>query len=266
MSIFKPVTVVTGASAGIGEALARVFARNGHEVALVARREKEMILLSNELAVACKHKPHVIVADLLRTDAPARIAHELLGRGLVPAFVINNAGFGLHGPAAELDRAEQIAMLDLNVRALTDLSLRWIDGIVKHKGGILNVASVAGFLPGPGMAVYYASKSYVLSFTEALARELEPKGVRVTALCPGPVQTEFQTRAGISGKPTGRLLARTAEEVAQAGYDGLMAGKRLVIPGFGNRVVSFLPRLLPRGMVLRSIERYQRGRGIRPDG
>ena len=266
MSIFKPVTVVTGASAGIGEALARVFARNGHEVALVARREKEMILLSNELAVACKHKPHVIVADLLRTDAPARIAHELLGRGLEPAFVINNAGFGLHGPAAELDRAEQIAMLDLNVRALTDLSLRWIDGIVKHKGGILNVASVAGFLPGPGMAVYYASKSYVLSFTEALARELEPKGVRVTALCPGPVQTEFQTRAGISGKPTGRLLARTAEEVAQAGYDGLMAGKRLVIPGFGNRVVSFLPRLLPRGMVLRSIERYQRGRGIRPDG
>src|SRR4029077_13679500 len=145
-----------------------------HEVALVARREKEMVLLSNELAVACKHKPHVIVADLLRTDAPARIAHELLGRGLEPAFVINNAGFGLHGPAAELDRGEQLAMLDLIVRARTALSLRWIDGIVKHRGGILNVASVAGFLPGPGMAVYYASKSYVLSFTEALGRELAP--------------------------------------------------------------------------------------------
>jgi short-subunit dehydrogenase len=152
------------------------------------------------------------------------------------------------------------------VRALTDLSLRWIDGIVKHRGGILNVASVAGFLPGPGMAVYYASKSYVLSFTEALARELGPQGVRVTALCPGPVQTEFQKRAGIMGKPASRLLARTPEEVAQAGYAGLMAGKRLVIPGFGNRVVSFLPRLLPRGMVLRSIERYQHGRGIRPEG
>ena len=265
-SIFKPATVITGASVGIGAALARVFARNGHEVALVARREKEMVLLSNELAVTCKHKPHVIVADLLRTDAPARIAHELLGRGLEPAYVVNNAGFGLHGHAAELDRAEQLAMLDLNVRALTDLSLRWIDGIAKHRGGILNVASVAGFLPGPGMAVYYASKSYVLSFTEALGRELAPKGVRVTALCPGPVQTEFQKRAGISGKPTGRLLARTPEAVAQAGYDGLMAGKRLVIPGFGNRVVSFLPRLLPRGMVLQSIERYQRGRGIRPEG
>jgi short-subunit dehydrogenase len=265
-SIFKPVTVITGASVGIGAALARVFARNGHEIALVARREKEMTLLANEIAVSAKHKPIVVTADLQRADAPARIAHELLSRGLEPAIVVNNAGFGLHGPAADIDRAEQLAMIDLNVRALTDLSLRWIDGIVKHRGGILNVASVAGFLPGPGMAVYYASKSYVLSFTEALGRELAPKGVRVTALCPGPVQTEFQKRAGISGKPTGRLLARTPEAVAQAGSDGLMAGKRLVIPGFGNRVVSFLPRLLPRGMVLQSIERYQRGRGIRPEG
>lgn len=265
MSIFKPVTVITGASGGIGEALARVFAKNGHEVALVARREKEMVLLATELAVTCKYKPHVIAADLQRTDAPARIAHELLGRGLEPAIVVNNAGFGLHGEAATLDRAEQLAMLDLNVRALTDLSLRWIDGIVKHKGGILNVASVAGFLPGPGMAVYYASKAYVLSFTEALSRELEPQGVRVTALCPGPVLTEFQMRAGIDVKPPSRLLGRTADEVAQAGYDGYMAGKRVVIPGFGNKVVSFLPRLLPRGLVLRTIESYQRGRGRRAE-
>jgi len=171
MSIFKPVTVVTGASVGIGAALARVFAGNGHEVALVARREKEMVLLANELAVSCKYKPHVITADLQRSDAPARIAHELLGRGLEPAIVVNNAGFGLHGEAADLDRGEQLAMLDLNVRALTDLSLRWIDGIVKHQGGILNVASVAGFLPGPGMAVYYASKAYVLNFTKLWERD-----------------------------------------------------------------------------------------------
>ena len=265
MSIFKPVTVVTGASVGIGEALARVFAKNGHEVALVARREKEMVLLATELAVSCKYKPHVIMADLQRSDAPARIAHELLGRGLEPAIVINNAGFGLHGEAADLDRGEQLAMLDLNVRALTDLSLRWIDGIVKHQGGILNVASVAGFLPGPGMAVYYASKAYVLSFTEALARELEPKGVRVTALCPGPVLTEFQMRAGIDTRAPSRLLGRTAQQVAQAGYDGFMARKRVVIPGFGNKFISFLPRLLPRGLMLRTIESYQRGRGRRAE-
>jgi short-subunit dehydrogenase len=265
-SIFKPVTVITGASVGIGAALARVFAKNGHEIALVARREKEMALLANELAVFAQHRPHVIMADLQRADAPARIAHELLGRGLEPAVVVNNAGFGLHGPASEVDRGEQLALIDLNVRALTDLSLRWIDGIVKHKGGILNVASVAGFMPGPGMAVYYASKAYVLSFTEALARELEPLGVRVTVLCPGPVKTEFQMRAGLDSKPPPMLLNRTADQVAQAGYDGFMAGKRLVIPGFGNKIVSALPRFLPRGAVLKFIESYQRDRGRRAEG
>src|SRR5260370_11472243 len=191
MSIFKPVTVVTGASSGIGAELARVFARNGHEVALVARREKEMVLIANEIAVLAKYKPHVITVDLQRSDAPARIAHELLGRGLEPSIVVNNAGFCLHGYAVELERAEQLAMIDLNIRALTDLSLRWMDGIVRHKGGILNVASVAGFLPGPGMAVYYASKAYVLSFTEALSREVKPLGLKVTAPCPAPVKTEF---------------------------------------------------------------------------
>ncbi len=265
-SIFKPVTVITGASVGIGAALARVFARNGHEVALVARREKEMVLLANELAVSAKYKPHVIPADLQRSDAPARIAHELLGRGLEPAIVVNNAGFALHGPAAELDRAEQLAMLDLNARALTDLSLRWIDGIVKHKGGILNVASVAGFMPGPGMAVYYASKAYVLSFTEALSRELSPLGVRVTVLCPGPVKTEFQMRAGIAPGPLPPLLGRTADQVAQAGYDGFMAGKRVVIPGVANKIMSLIPRLVPRGVMLSAIGSYQRNRGRRADG
>jgi len=265
MSIFKPVVVVTGASVGIGAELARVFARNGHEVALVARREKEMVLLANEIAVSAQYKPHVIAVDLQRSDAPARIAHELLGRGLEPAIVVNNAGFGLHGGAAELDRAEQLAMIDLNIRALTDLSLRWIDGIVKHKGGILNVASVAGFLPSPGMAVYYASKAYVLSFTEALSSELKPLGVRVTVLCPGPVKTEFQARAGVSLKPPSRLLGRTAQEVAQAGYDGFMAGKRLVIPGLANKIVSFVPRLLPRGLMLSMSEARQRGRGLRAE-
>src|SRR5882757_984157 len=221
MSIFKPVTVVTGASVGIGEALARVFARNGHEVALVARREKEMVLLANEIAVSAKYKPHVVTVDLQRSDAPARIAHELLGRGLEPAIVVNNAGFGLHGSAADLDRAEQLAMIDLNIRALTDLSLRWIDGIVKHKGGILNVASVAGFLPGPNMAVYYASKAYVVSFSEALHAELAPRGVRVTALCPGPTPSEFQMRAGARTENYPPLVTLPAERVAEDGYRAL---------------------------------------------
>ncbi len=261
----KPVTVITGASAGIGAALARVFANNGHEVVLVARREKEMILLANEIAVTAAYKPHVIVTDLFRSDAPARIAHDLFTRGLEPAIVVNNAGYGLYGPAAEIDRGEQLAMIDLNIRTLTDLSLRWIDGIVKHKGGILNVSSVAGFMPGPQMAVYYASKAYVLSFTEALSRELKPFGVRVTALCPGPVVTEFQVRAGIETGVPPLIMRRTPEQVAQAGYDGLMAGERLVIPGIGNKIASMMPRFLPRGLMLQVLELFYRGVQKRPE-
>ncbi len=249
MSIFKPVTIVTGASSGIGSALVRVFAEHGHEVAMVARREQEMTLLASELALRTKVRPHVLLVDLLRADAPARIAHELLGRGLEPQFVVNNAGFGLIGQATELDRGEQLAMIDLNVRALTDLSLRWSDSIARHQGGILNVASLAGFMPGPGMAVYYATKAYVLSFTEALHEEMKAKGVRVTALCPGPVPTGFQARAGIRPGELPRMLDVAPERVAAEAYQGLMAGRALIVPGTGTKLVSWVPRFVPRGIL-----------------
>ena len=257
MSIFKPVTVVTGASAGIGAELARVFARNGHEVALVARREKEMVLIANEIAPSAKYKPHVITVDLQRSDAPARIAHELLGRGLEPSIVVNNAGFGLFGHAIKRDRAEQLDMIAVNIRATTDLSLRFSDHLIRHRGGILNVGSIAGFLPGPGMAVYYASKAYVLSFSEALRGELAPRGVRVTVLCPGPVPSEFQARAGYEPGFDSAILNVSASNVAKAGYRGLMANKRAVMPGFGIKIVPFLLRLFPRGFILAAVGRFQ---------
>ena len=149
-------------------------------------------------------------------------------------------------------------MIDLNARALTDLSLRFVDSLARHRGGILNVASVAGFMPGPGLAVYYATKAYVLSFSEALHHELAPKGIRVTALCPGPVATEFQSRAGMPEGYFPSILDRSVERVARDGYDGLMAGKRVVIPGFPNRVAAFLPRLVPRGIVLAVMNRLRR--------
>ena len=193
----KPVALITGASAGIGAELARVFARNGHELVLVARREDRLIALADEIAAAGRPRPAVLAIDLEQRDAVARIAAELASRGLEPAIVVNNAGFGLAGTAADLDRDEQLGMIDLNIRALTELSLAFVDSLARHRGGILNVASVAAFLPGPGMAVYYASKAYVLSFSEALHRELKPRGIRVTALCPGPVPTEFQARSGM---------------------------------------------------------------------
>lgn len=260
MSIFQPVTLITGASSGIGEALVRVFAAQGHQIAMVARREQPMTLLATEIAVRTKIRPHVVPVDLGRSDAPARIAHELLGRGLEPEYVVNNAGFGLVGPAAKLDRADQLAMIDLNIRALTDLSLRWVDSLTRNKGGILNVASVAGFLPAPGMAVYHATKSYVLSFSEALHEELKPLGVRVTALCPGPVPTGFQARAGVATTLYPPILTQTANTVARAGYNGLKTGKAIVVPGLANKVVTLLPRLFSRSLVRRAAHAVQRKR------
>ena len=151
-------------------------------------------------------------------------------------------------------------MIDLNVRALTELSLAWIDVLKRRKGGILNVGSVAGFLPGPGMAVYYATKAYVLSFSQALHQELKPSGVRVTVLCPGPVPTEFQARAGVSGTTFPRLLARSAERVADDGYRGLQAGRAVVVPGGPNKVVTLLTRLVPRRLLLAATAQHQKMR------
>ena len=255
MASLKPVTLITGASAGIGAELARVFAFEGHELVLVARREAPLNELAREIEAAGRPRPHILTADLTRGDAGNLIAAELGARGFEPNFVVNNAGFGLHGLAAELDRAEQLAMIDLNARTLTDLSLRFIDSLARHRGGILNVASVASFMPGPGMAVYYATKSYVLSFSEALHHELKPRGIRVTALCPGPVATGFQARAGMSGVQFPPLLDQTAKRVARSGYDALMDGCRVVIPGRANRLVALLPRLGPRGIVLWAMNR-----------
>jgi uncharacterized protein len=258
MSMFRPVTLITGASSGIGAALARVFAQHGHELAIVGRREPELSAVADGIAASGATRPHVVVADLARSDAPARIAHELLIRGVEPGIVVNNAGFGLLGPAAELDRGQQLMMIDLNVRAVTDLSLRWVDSARRHGGGILNVASVAAFLPGPYMAVYYATKAYVLSFTLSLHQELSPLGVRVTALCPGPVKTEFQQRAGMDHAQLPGVLARSAERVARDGYAGFVAGKRVVIPGGPNRILAALPRVLPHSLVAGWIERNQK--------
>src|SRR5438128_2922448 len=169
----------------------------------------------------------------------------------------NNAGFGLFGYAIELDRAEQLGIIAVNVLAVTDLSLRFSDSLIRHRGGILNLGSLAGFLPGPGMAVYYASKAYVLSFSEALRQELAPHGVRVTTLCPGSVSTEFQARAGIKPGFEHEILNVSAPDVAQAGYRGLMANKRAVLPGFGMKIIPFLLRLFPRGFILAAIGRVQ---------
>jgi short-subunit dehydrogenase len=247
----RPIVLITGASAGIGAELARVFAAQAHELVLVARREDRLRALADEIAAGGRRRPEILALDLQQPDCGGRIAQALAAREVEPRFVVNNAGFGLVGPSARLDRGEQLAMIDLNVRTLTDLSLAFLESLTRLRGGILNVASLAGFLPGPGMAVYYATKAYVLSFSQALHQELKPRGVTVTALCPGPVPTEFQARAGVSGRRDMGWLTVPADRVAREGFDGLMQGRRVVLPGAATKVVSLLPRILPVGALLR---------------
>jgi uncharacterized protein len=257
----KPVTLITGASAGIGTELARVFAAHGHELFLVARREDRLNALADEIAAGGRPRPAVLALDLERRDAAARIATELASRELEPANVVNNAGFGLSGAAAELNRDEQLGMIDLNIRILTELSLAFVDSLTRNRGGILNVASVAGFLPGPGMAVYYATKAYVLSFSEALHRELADRGIRVTALCPGPVPTEFQARSGMKTDLAVQLLTLSADRVARIGYHGFMRGKRVVVAGTLNKLAVLLLPLMPRALLLRVVDNRRKGPG-----
>lgn len=254
------VTLITGASAGIGAELARIFAANDHRVVLVARRADKLSALADEIANGGGAPPIVIACDLERADSCDIIAGALSAQNVEVEFVVNNAGFGLLGEACELDRGAQIGMIDVNVRALTDLSLRFSDSVIRNTGGILNVASIGSYLPGPHMAVYYASKAYVLSFTEALHQELRPKGVRVTALCPGPVPTEFQQRAGVEPGFDSRLLGIAASSVALAGYRGLMAGKRVVLPGLAMKLIPLALRLAPRPVVLGAASSIQRKR------
>jgi short-subunit dehydrogenase len=251
------VTLITGASAGIGTELARVFAANGHRVALTARRGDRLDALARELSSRGGSKPIVIPCDLEQADAGDKIAAALAAEGVELEYLVNNAGFGVFGEAIKRDRDEQLAIISVNIRALTDLSLRFADSLIRNRGGILNVGSVAGFLPGPGMAVYYASKAYVISFTEALRNELGRHGVRVTVLCPGPVPSEFQTRAGFKPGFDSAILNVSAAEVAQAGYRGLMADKRAVLPGLGIKPVPVLLRLFPRSFVLAAVGRFQ---------
>jgi short-subunit dehydrogenase len=251
------VTLITGASSGIGAELARVFASKGHRLALVARRADRLETLAGEIVASGGARPIIIPCDLQQPDGGDKVAAALAAAGVEVEYVVNNAGFGKFGRAIKIDRAEQLGIIAVNIRALTDLSLRFSDQLVRNRGGILNVGSVAGFLPGPGMAVYYASKAYVLSFTEALHEELGPLGVRVTALCPGPVPSEFQSRAGFRPGFDSAVLNVSAADVALAGYRGLMANKRAVIPGVGVKIVPFLLRFFPRGFILAAVGKLQ---------
>jgi uncharacterized protein len=255
--VTEQVTLITGASAGIGTELARIFAAKGHRLALTARRADRLNQLAGEIVAAAGAQPIVIVCDLEQADACDKIEAALASAGVELEYLVNNAGFGVFGRSFKRDRNDQLGMIAVNIRALTDLTLRFADQLIRNRGGVLNIGSIAGFLPGPGMAVYYASKAYVLSFSEAMRRELAPQGVRVTVVCPGPVLTEFQTRAGFRPGFDSAILQVSPAEVARQGYEGLMANKRAVLPGLLIKLVPFLLRFFPRSFILAAVGGFQ---------
>jgi short-subunit dehydrogenase len=248
-------TLVTGASAGIGEELARLFAADGDGVILVARRKGRLEKLARELKRDHGVPVEVVELDLSDAKAPKRLFAWTKKKKIKVHTLVNNAGFGLRGAFAKLDAERQNEMVQLNIAAVTNLARLFLPGMIQRKeGGILNVASMAAFQAGPYMAVYYATKAYVLSFSEALHEEAKPHGVKVSALCPGPVKTEFIEIAGLEGRPRFED-APSAESVARAGYDAYRANKAIFIPGVLNKLGIFMERLVPRSVPRAAVRR-----------
>jgi len=244
--------LITGASAGIGYDLAKIFAKEGHNLVLVARNQSALETLAEELRVRHSIEVRVIPKDLAVATSPDEIYSECRRDSIHIDMLVNNAGFGTYGFVSEADLPSLLEMLQVNVTALTHLTKLFLQGMLERKNGkILNLASTAAFQAGPLMAVYYATKAYVLSFSEALANELNGTGVTVTVLCPGPTRTSFQRRAYMedSGLGSGKTLRmQSSEEVARIGYESMMKGKTVVIPGFMNRVLAVAAQLSPRKM------------------
>ncbi len=242
--------LITGASTGIGLELARLFARDRWNVVLLARHRAKLMEVSEQLATEFKVQTQIIVADLSHPRVPEEVYSQLTERQTAIQCLVNNAGFGSNGDFGDLPLDLQTNMIQTNVTALVELTHRLLPQLIYFKGKILNVASTAAFQPGPHMAIYYATKAFVLSFSEALAEELEPKGVTVSTLCPGATRTEFQARANMSETPLFKgPFVMDAATVAQEGYEGLMKGKRLIIPGAANKFGVQSLRLAPRKLV-----------------
>jgi short-subunit dehydrogenase len=246
------VAMITGASAGLGAELARLFVADGHDVVLVARRRDRLQELASQLEKSGGPRAHVLPDDLADPKAPERLTAELSKRGLEIEFLVNNAGYGTTGAFVQLDPVREIAMLQVNVTAVVHLTRMLLPAMVaRGSGRVMNVGSTAGFQPGPYMAVYYASKAFVNSFTEALGFELRGTGVTATLFCPGATATEF---AGVAGNDQSRLFkmgAMGAAEVATHGYRAMMRGKAMAIPGMHNKLGLQLLRVGPRAAVRR---------------
>jgi hypothetical protein len=247
--------LITGASSGIGRDLARLFAADGYTVVLVARRGDALQALAAELTAQYRVQAIAIDADLARPEAPAQIADRLQRPETAIDVVVNNAGFAMQGPVAGLPLDRQLDMIQVNVVALTALTRLFLPAMLqRNRGGVLNVASTAAFQPGPLMAVYYATKAYVESFTEALAEEVRGTALRVSCLCPGPTVTGFAEAAGATRSNLFKRKTMTSVEVARIGYDGWKNGEVVVVPGLNNKLGTILVRFAPRARVRRAVK------------
>jgi short-subunit dehydrogenase len=259
MARTSKTALVTGASGGIGEDLARLFAADGYDLVLVARSASKLEALAAELAAKHGVRATALAEDLADRAAPERIAARLEADGLAVSALVNNAGFGLYGPFAETPWERERQMIDLNVVALAHLTKLLLPGMIaRREGRVLNVASTAAFQPGPLMSVYYATKAFVLSFSEATAKELAGTGVTVTCLCPGPTSTGFVDAAGMhKSKLFKRNVPMSSQVVAQIGYDGMMKGKTVVVPGLVNKLLVQSLRVTPRRIVTAVVHKLQ---------
>lgn len=258
----KQTALITGASSGIGLDLAHLFARDGHDVVLVARSEGKLQELARDLERHHKISAHVITSDLAQPEAPRLLFETVRDRGLQVDVLVNNAGFGLGGPFVHTVLQTELDMIQVNVTALTHLTKLFLGGMVaRNSGRILNVASTAAFQPGPLMSVYYATKAYVLSFSEALAEELRNTNVTVTTLCPGPTSTGF---AEVAQMKESRLFnvakPMSSMDVARIGYRGMQQGKRIVITGLQNKFSAQSVRFAPRALVTKIVRKLQEKR------
>jgi uncharacterized protein len=257
----RPATVVIGASRGIGRAISKVAAAEGGPLVLAARSLENLMGVADDVRTA-GGEPYILELDLSAAGAPVRLEEFLSRNGLVCNVLVNSAGYGLRGAATILPAKDQLGIIDVNIRALSELTLHFLPGMLaRRRGGVINLASIASFTPGPHMAMYYASKSFVRSFSEALHTELRHTGVTVVCVAPGPVETEFLDRSGAGRAALFKILPRqTPDYVARQAWRGFKAGRRLVIPGISAKVVAVVMTILPSVVLLRLVSRLQRRR------
>lgn len=263
MASRRPRTaLITGASSGIGYELARLFARDGYNLVLVARNAARLDEIADEFRSRYGVEVKVLAKDLAHPGVPQEIFDALQATGCEFEALVNNAGFGTYGPFAKANPQEELEMLQVNIVALTQLTQLFLPAMIaRRRGKILNVASTAAFLPGPLMAIYYATKAYVLSFSEALTNELAGSGVTVTAFCPGATRTGFQERAAMQESRLAQGIFMDAPTVARIGYRGLIRHQSVVIPGAHNKLLALVIRLLPRQWVTRLVRYMQESPG-----